>query len=71
MIAADLSALVRLAREVVRADGSQDGSQRPHLYQYRATMGRGVSRPVSMAARVWVAGLMDAGVAVTFAVIST
>jgi hypothetical protein len=34
-------------------------------------MGRGVIRPVSMAARVWIAGLMDAGVAVTSAVIST
>jgi carbohydrate-binding DOMON domain-containing protein len=33
-------------------------------------MGRGVIRPVSMAARVWVVGLMDADVAVTSAVIS-
>jgi hypothetical protein len=32
------------------------------LYQYRAIMGRGVIRPVSMAVRVWAVGLMDAGV---------
>jgi hypothetical protein len=41
-----------------------------HPYQYGAIMGGGVIRPVSVAARVWVVGLMDAGVAVAFAVIS-
>jgi hypothetical protein len=71
MIAARLSGLVLLAWEVVRPGAPKLAPIDRILTSTGAIMGGGVIRPVSVAARVWVVGLMDAGVAVTFAVIST